>query len=70
LFIEVHNPVVVAQGIQTDLSQVQTWADKQLASFSLAKTMDMAISLKTNKPDHLTFKYATMLYQESLFIST
>ena len=52
LFIEVENPDEARTQLQADLNNIQTWADNWLVTFSPAKSKDMILSLKTNKPIH------------------
>jgi hypothetical protein len=48
LYIEVDDPEEAAQALNADLSNIQTWADRWLITFSPPKTEDMLI---TNKRD-------------------
>ena len=59
LFIEVDDPTTAAHALQSDLNHIHEWASKWLVSFSPAKTKDMVISLKINKPVHPDVHFAT-----------
>jgi hypothetical protein len=52
LFIEVDDPDIAATSLQTDLDNIKTWSANWLVAFSPAKTKEMIISLKVNKPYH------------------
>jgi hypothetical protein len=52
LFIEVDDPDTAAIAIQEDLDNIRSWSEDWLVAFSPAKTKEMIISLKVNKPIH------------------
>jgi hypothetical protein len=58
LFIEVDDPDVARNCIQSDLDNIQTWAQNWLVAFSPAKSKDMVLSLKRNKPVHQQVRLA------------
>jgi hypothetical protein len=50
LYIEVDDPEQAADALNSDLANIQTWADRWLITFSPPKTEDMIISNKRPRP--------------------
>jgi hypothetical protein len=55
--MEVQDPDTAAETIQSDLNNIRTWSEDWLVAFSPAKTKEMVISLKVNKPIHPTINF-------------
>jgi hypothetical protein len=54
----VDDPSEASEAIQEDLNNIQDWAAKWLVEFSPAKTKDMVVSLKVDKPIHQDVTFA------------
>jgi hypothetical protein len=52
LFIEVNDPTETHNQLQADLEYIQKWSEDWLVNFSPAKSKELILSLKRNKPDH------------------
>ena len=52
MIVNVNDPDTAKNHLQTDLNNIQQWADSWLVDFSPAKSKDLVMTLKTNKPIH------------------
>ena len=52
LYLIVDDPHEVARQLNSDLEKIHVWAERLLVKFNPAKSEDLLLSRKTNKPLH------------------
>ena len=63
LYLTIDNPVIAAQTMNMDLSNIDQWSKDWLVTFNALKTDSMLISRKSNSPSHHQFFFRVTFYK-------
>jgi hypothetical protein len=70
LFLNVENPDIAANRLNTDLLSIDEWSKEWLITFNALKTESMTIAHKMNPIDHPPLKFQGHTLVDFLLINT